>query len=187
VEGPHTVCSHQHDGFHCVPVIELGQSAMKKKQFESVCKGIVPELPGFVCKGWLLYRHPTNHLLRGFCCNASGFDPTKFTVVVFVLPLYVPTNHVYFLFGGRLKDDRGCDQWWDVSEPNLSEDLLSRIKSQGLPFLCQMDSPTKLADQAHGLPATQECYKLEVVAYSLAMAGDYAGAQQCLEAVPKAR
>lgn len=159
---------------------------MKKKQFESLCRKLTPHLPTFVCKGWLLYSLPMNHLLRGFCCDGSGFDPAKITVTVFVLPLFVPTTHVHFLFGNRLKDDRGCDIWWDVNHAHLTDDLLFQIKAQGIPFLNRIESPRSLVDVAAMLPSTQEAYKWETIAYSLAMVDDYAGAQQGLDRLVKA-
>lgn len=161
--------------------VESHRAGMKKKQFESLCKKLLPDLPGFACKGWLLHRLPVSHLLRGFCCNAGAFDPAKFTVHCFVLPLYVPTNHIYFLFGDTLKDDRGCEMRWDVNAVNLADDLLFRVKTQGVPFLTRIDSPTRLVETAQELPSTQETYKWEAIAYSLAMADDYIGAQRALE------
>lgn len=159
---------------------------MKKKQFESLGKKLLPDLPGFACKGWLLHRLPVSHLLRGFCCNAGAFDAAKFTVHCFVLPLYIPTNHIYFLFGDTLKDDRGCEKWWDVNDANLADDLLIRIKTQGIPFLTRIDSPTRLVETAQELPSTQETYKWEAIAYSLAMADEYVAAQSALDRLVKA-
>jgi hypothetical protein len=153
---------------------------MKKKQFESLCHKILPALPGFECKSWLLLM-PPNHLLRGFCCDGSGFDRTKFTVYMFVLPLYVPTSHLYFLFGHRLKDDRGCEIWWDLNNAKCAEDLLARVQAQGMPFLNRIDSPARLLEIARELPATQEGRKWETVAYSLLMLDDYAGARDGLD------
>src|SRR5713101_2107072 len=159
---------------------------MKRRQFESLCRKLVPNLPGFVCKGWLLHTFPLNHLLRGFCCDDSGFDSAKFTVVVFFLPLYVPTNHIYFLFGNRLKDDQGCDIWWNVNDSKLADDLLFRIRTQGIPFLSRIASPSALVDAAQALPATQDAYKWETIVYSLALVDDFAGAQRALERLVKA-
>jgi len=159
---------------------------MKKKQFESLCKKLLPNVPGFNCKGWLLYAHPVGHVLRGFCCDGSGFDSTKFTVEVFCLPLYVPTNHIYFLFGDRLRDERGCEIWWDVNDPKLADDLLFRIKAQGIPFLTAIQSPNDLVEAAQKLPPTQEARKWETIAYSLAMANEYNAAQLALDRLVKA-
>lgn len=154
---------------------------MKKKQFESLCKRLLPDLPGFTCKGWLLHSVPVADLLRGFYCDTSGFDASKFTVYVFVLPLYIPTNHLYFTFGNRLKDDRGCEKWWNVNDPSLCEDLLFRMKSEGLPFLSGVRSPIDLVKKAEELPPTLDPYKFETIGYSLAMADDFIGAQEALD------
>jgi hypothetical protein len=159
---------------------------MKNKQFESLCKTLLPHLPGFACKGWLLYAEPVDHILRGFCCDGSGFDATKFTVYVFVLPLYVPTNHLYFTFGNRLKDDRGCEKWWNVNDRSVREDLLFRVRSEGLPFLNGIRSPRDLVKKAQELPATLDPYKFETIAYSLAMAEDVDVARQALDRLVKA-
>src|SRR5262249_29297767 len=105
----------------------------------------------------------------------------KFTVYVFVLPLYVPTRHLYFLFGRRLKDDRGCEIWWDLNDAKSAEDLLARVQAQDIPLLNRIDSPARLLGIAQELPATQEVYKWETVAYSLLMVDDYAGARDSLD------
>jgi hypothetical protein len=146
---------------------------MKKKQFESVCKQILPRLPGFACKGWLLYAQPLGRVLRGFYCDGSGFDREQFTVHKFCLPLYVPTTHIYFLFGDRLKDDRGCSIWWNINDPDLVTNLLARILSQGVPFLSEMTGPREMIKAAERLPETQECHRWETIAYSDIMVGDY--------------
>jgi hypothetical protein len=153
---------------------------MKQKQFESLCRKFLPSLPGFACNGWLLFM-PPDHLLRGFCCDGSGFDRTAFTVYVFALPLYVPTTHVHFLFGHRLKDDRGCDIWWDINDSKCAEDLLARIQRQGIPFLDRIDSPARLAEIAKELPAVQAPRKWETIAYSSLMMDDYAVTRDSLD------
>jgi hypothetical protein len=154
---------------------------MKKRQFESLCKQLLPHLPGFSCKGWLLFMKPINHILRGFCCDDSGLDSTKFAVTTFCLPLYVPTDHITFLFGDRLRNDRGCEIWWDINDGNLTSQLLARIEGQGIPYLSKMDDPRRLEEVAHDLPSTQEGYKWETIAYSLARAGDIDQAVAALE------
>jgi hypothetical protein len=159
---------------------------MKKREFESLCKKLLPQLSGFVCKGWLLYAQPVGHVLRGFCCDDSGFDPHKFAVTVFFLPLYVPTKHLHFNMGHRLKDERGCDIWWNLNDAQLREELLGRIQREGLPFLHEVGQPRQVATAIQQLGGEADPYRLEAVAYSLAMADDYAGAQQGLDRLLKA-
>lgn len=146
---------------------------MKKKQFESIGKQLLPQLPGFVSKGWLLYHEPVGHVLRGFCCDESGFDKAQFTVWAFCLPLYIPTTHVYFRFGARLKDDRGCDIWWNANDPELASNLFACIESQGLPFLSGIDNPRSLIEFSERDPNIQEPGKSETIAYSAIIVGDY--------------
>lgn len=159
---------------------------MKKKQFESMCRNILPDLPGFACKGWLLYAHPVSHILRGFCCDGSSFDPSIFTVTVFVLPLYVPTTHLHFNMGNRLKDERGCDKWWNIQEPDLAKKLLNSIQREGLPFLDGVRQPSQMVALVERLPGNTNPHSLEAIAYSLAMAYDYVAAETALDRLVKA-
>jgi hypothetical protein len=179
---------------------------MKKTQFESLCKPLLPYLSGFACKGWLLYARPLGHVLRGFYCDPSGFAPTEFRVHVFFLPLYVPTEYVHFAMGKSLKDDKGCEIWWKIDDPDLSQKLLTTIYEQGLPFIAGVEDPRQLADKARelltrtklerrellGIAADSEKdpyedpYKLEAIAYSLIMIEDYCGARAALARLTKA-
>lgn len=154
---------------------------MKKKQFESLWKGLLPDLPGFTCKGKLLYAEPVEHLLQGFCGDDSSFDPTIFTVWAFALPLYVPTEYVYFHPGNRLSDERGREKWWNIQEPDLADKVLSSIKQEGLPFLDRIREPIQVATYMQQSPGNALPRSLEIIAYSLAMAGDFAGAEQTLD------
>src|SRR5581483_8612259 len=131
---------------------------MKKKQFESLCKTLLPKLPGFACKGWLLYADPIGHVLRAFCCDDSGFDPQIFTVWAFFQPLYVPKKHVSFNMGYRLKDARGCDRWWNINDPRLRDELLACIQRDGLPFLEGVKQPHDVATAIPRLGADSDPY-----------------------------
>jgi hypothetical protein len=183
---------------------------MRKKQFETICNKLLPHLPGFACNGWLLYATPVGHVLRGFCCDPSGFDRTRFTVVVFALPSYVPAAHLSFTFGHRLKDNRGCDYWWDTQDTNLVENLLTCIVEQGLPFLAALDDPKRMVELAKEVEfegqsewlrhRREQClpmsleeevfrirnpYVLEAIAYSEVVAEDYGAAETGLSDLVK--
>jgi len=151
-----------------------------------MCRNILPDLPGFACQGWLLYAHPVSHILRGFCCDGSSFDPSIFTVTVFVLPLYVPTTHLHFNMGNRLKDERGCDKWWNIQEPDLANKLLNSIQREGLPFLDGVRQPSQMVALVERLPGNTNPHSLEAIAYSLAMADDYVAAETALDRLVKA-
>lgn len=57
------------------------------------------------------------------------------------MPLYVPTDGVSLLFGDRLSDERGCEIWWDINDPQLPDKLLACIREQGLPFVESVKGP----------------------------------------------
>lgn len=155
---------------------------MKKKLFESVCKKMLPKLPGFCCNGWLLYVQPTNQILRGFCCDDSGFDPTIFAVWVFYLPLYVPTKYVHFGMGKRLADEKGRDKWWNINDHNVGSELLQVIQAQGIPYLSGVEEPLGLATATKLYhPESKNPYIMEAIAYSLVMGGDYVSGRRALD------
>jgi len=155
---------------------------MKKKHVEKLWKGLLPHLSGYSCKGSLLTSQPTKHILRGFYCEDSSFDPTVFCLYVFFLPLYVPTTHLAFYFGKRLEDARGCEKWWNVNEPSLSQELLQAITTQGSTFLLGTETPSGLvqvAQQRYG--ASRDPYVWQAIAFSLIMEHRHADALVALD------
>lgn len=138
---------------------------------------------GYTHKGLMLFATPLNHVLRGFYFEDSGFDPSAFYVWAFFLPLYVPTTHVSFSFGKRLGE--GSGKRWNVSDPQLRDELLVYIQRDGLPFLDGVRQPCDVPTAIQRLGAGSDPYSLEAIAYSLAMADDFAGAQQGLERLTK--
>src|SRR5260370_2788747 len=69
------------------------------------------------------------------------------------MPLYVPSDHIYFTFGGRLGALSGHqERWWTISDDNESEvmkEVLSLIRTEGLPFLDRIKNPRNLAEYIH--------------------------------------
>ncbi len=61
-----------------------------------------------------------NGLLKGYCFNGSSFSRTQFEIVVFVLPLYVPSDFVGLSFGYFLRSPQKR-QWWEYDEMKLEE------------------------------------------------------------------
>jgi hypothetical protein len=156
---------------------------MKKRQFEALCKKLLlPYLPGFACKGWLLYAEPIGHVLRGFCCDDSGFDPHRFRLWVFFLPLYVPTDYVHFNMGEIIYEgSRKHDQWWTINDPLLQSRLLAAIQENGLPFIQDIKAPLDVVRAISRLGNVSNPHRLEAIGYSLAMAGDVVRAWEALE------
>src|ERR1022692_1005569 len=106
---------------------------MTTKQLVALETSLLPELPGFAIKGWLMLLHPLGSLLRGICFERSGFDKHAFYPNVFVMPLCVPTPHVTLNFGFRLRDQRGMDGW-DIETPGVAGELLASIKAEAVPL-----------------------------------------------------
>jgi len=157
---------------------------MKSADVRSLSKYLLPYMPGFVCKKRLLYATPLNHVLRAFNFDPSAFDKETFYVTVFFMPLYVPTSHIYLSFGERLRSTKG--EAWNLNDPRLRDELLTAIQQQGLSFLEGVRQPRDVATAIVRLGMGSNLYGMQAVAYSLAMEGDVAGAQQALERLTKA-
>ncbi len=140
-------------------------------------------MPGYSQKGLMLFANPLSHVLRGFYFEGSGFDPSVFYVWAFFLPLYVSTTHVSFSFGKRLGE--GSGKRWNLNDAKLREELLGCIQREGLPFLNELGQPREVATAIRQLGGEVDPYRLEAVAYSLAMADDYVGARQSLDRLIK--
>ena len=90
---------------------------------------------------------PSNEwVVNALALESSDFSPTKFNLTAFVLPLYVPTRHLYFTFGDRLGALSGRpEKWWDASEPGWEQDVVSQIEEEALPFFDRVRDPHALA------------------------------------------
>ena len=136
-------------------------------------------MPGYAHKGLMLFASPLTHVLRGFYFEDSGFDPSAFYVWAFFLPLYIPTTHVSFSFGKRLGE--GSGKRWNLNDAQLREELLGCVQQEGLPFLHELGQPRQVATAIQQLGGESDPYRLEAIAYSLAMADEYVGAQLALD------
>ncbi len=57
-------------------------------------------LANWQLKNGLIYNDVKERgLLKGFCFNSSAFSATSFEIVVFVLPIYIPKEHLALTFG----------------------------------------------------------------------------------------
>ena len=97
---------------------------MTTKEFIALEKSLLPDLPDFAVKGPLMFIPPAERLLRGISFEGSSFDKTSFYVTVFVMPLCIPTKHLYFnlvIASGtkraRIAGARECPTWsrsWEL-------------------------------------------------------------------------
>ena len=120
---------------------------MRKKDFEAIGRQLLPDLPGFAVKGYLLLLRPLDHTLRGICFNGS-IDPRSFYVEVFIQPLFVPSRHISLNIGWWLRRVSGRSDSWGADDPNLVEELCMELKREALPFLSRIQTPRDVADAA---------------------------------------
>jgi hypothetical protein len=157
---------------------------MKGREWDKLFRRyLLADLPSFQGKGSLLFNAPVIHLLRGFSFDTSGFDRNTFYVHVFLQPLYVPRDHVAYLFGKRLYGRQG--QSWSIDAEHQGatvEDVLASIKEQGLPFLGYVQTPGDLARKAPLVGGRGSDPNMsEAVAYSFVLAHEYAEARGALD------
>jgi hypothetical protein len=149
-------------------------------------KYLVPNLPNFKAKGWLVYNSQIESLLRGFSFESSGYDKQAFNLYVFVQPLYVPSDHTWFNIGTRLSHlNRGKDQWWTinkVNEKSVMNNILMLIKKDGLSFLDKYKTPVDIARKTpKSIISSGSFPVMEAIAYSFIFAGDYTKTKRKLE------
>jgi hypothetical protein len=157
---------------------------MNTAQVRSLSRDLLPHIPSYRHKGHMLFATPLNHVLRAFYFESSAFDRSTFYLWAFFLPLYVPTTHVSFNFGTRLRKESGCEGW-DLSDAQLGEALLASIRSNGLPFLDNVRLPRDVPTAIQRLHAGAGPHGLEAIAYSLVIADKITQAEEALERLSK--
>lgn len=113
---------------------------MKDIELRALAVKLGQTLPESFVQGPLLVVGSLRHLLRGVSFEPSGFNKTSFSATAFVLPLFVPTKHLHFTFGNRLRTARGGSRW-DVSDEDIDSDLAAEFHSQVEPFLLGIVRP----------------------------------------------
>jgi hypothetical protein len=141
---------------------------MKTKQFVAIQKMLLPELPGFAIKGSMMLMCPVKAILRGIYFEGSDFDKTSFYVNVFALPLCVPTKHLYFNFGNRLRL-AGADRW-NANDPNEIAELGTAIRRDAAPFLLRTESLLAFVEVAKSFSSVNPHTPM-AIAFTLARAG----------------
>jgi hypothetical protein len=137
---------------------------VRKTEFNSLIKALTKELPGFAVKDSLMFIPPCRHLLRGIYFEPSTADKRSFYVTVFVLPLFVPTDHIYLNLGERV----GIS--WNADDKDLLPELAEVLKREALPFLNSMGTLQGLTGALiHNSP---DARTQQAMAYGLAVKGD---------------
>lgn len=144
---------------------------MTNKQFVALEKELLSSLPGFSIRGSLMFLPPVEELVRGFSFEGSSFDKTSFYVSVFVLPLCVPTEYLYFNFGNRVRHGRGADRW-SIDRPHLLEELGAALKGQALEFLRPIELLYDFVKVAKSFPLSNP-HTRQAIAYALIRVGEF--------------
>ena len=111
-----------------------------------------------------MFIPPCRHLLRGIYFEPSAADKRSFYVTVFALPLFVPTEHIYFNLGERI----GIS--WNADDTDLLPELTESLKREALPFLNSMGNLEGLTEALiHNSP---DARTQQAIAYGLAVKGD---------------
>jgi hypothetical protein len=141
---------------------------MTKKQFAALGKQLLPVLDGYEVQGWLVFRSPIDHTLRGLCFERREL-PTSFYLEVFFMPLCVPTDDITLNFGKRLG---GGSHSWDVSDPRLASALCEAVTQEAVPFLSGLESPGDVINRIRRLRVPQDAfYVQQAIAYLQARYG----------------
>ena len=142
----------------------------------ALAQQLLPDLPGFVNKGRLVFQNPIGHILRGICFEPSAFDKKPFYASTFIMLMCVPTRYISLSLGHRIRN-AGIDGW-RVDLPDLVPNLRVAIKQQVSQFLSLAQSLLDVADIAKGF---QSQYAKEVAAYAFARSGDIGNAVCALD------
>jgi hypothetical protein len=140
---------------------------------------IAEALPPLRVKKTLMLLPPIGHVLRGIWFDRSAYDEVSFSVTAFLMPLCVPTDHLYFNFGDRVRHKGGGDRW-SMDMPNLVADLVAALRSQALPFLSRGETLEGFIEVAKSGPPTGRT--LESLGYAVAQTGD---AKQAIEVLSR--
>lgn len=152
---------------------------MTTKQAEKIGKELLPDLPGFVAKGKMVFKSPIEDFLYGLYFENTS-DADYFHFHVFLMPLFVPQDYISFSYGDRI----GNALKWCLDNPNVLIDLRAAVHAEAIPFLNKVSTTKGIisylnsdieADKQRVNPHT-----LEALAYALIKNGDYSSALEVL-------
>jgi len=117
---------------------------MKKKEKIILLKEILIALGDdgakFEINNDIAFVKPIGNCYRGICIDDSRFSKEEFYIEIFFVPLYIPTDHVYFNNGWRLTRNKNEDTW----EKGLLKDIVYIIKQNVLEKLLYSNTDEKL-------------------------------------------
>lgn len=164
---------------------------MTGREFDQLIRRhFLHRLSGYACGRGLLFKSPLRYLLRGFCFQPSSFDKFRFSVQLFVQPLFVSSDHIYFSIGNRLGElSRNQERWWSVaeeSENTVMEDVFSLIMSEGPLVFDRFSSLRDVCERvvAHN-PNKHDLYAPEMAAYAAVLLDDCKAANEMFDCAEK--
>jgi len=117
---------------------------MKKKEKIIILKEILIALGDdgtkFEINNDIAFVKPIGNCYRGICIDDSRFSKEEFYIEIFFVPLYIPTDHVYFNNGLRLTRNKNEDTW----KKGLLKDIVFLIKQNVLEKLLYSNTDEKL-------------------------------------------
>jgi hypothetical protein len=148
---------------------------MNSSDVNKIKKIILPQLTGFSQNRMMLYRE-SNSLLKCIYFDGSDYEKRAFYVWMLFLPLYIPTNNIYFTFGKRVA---GGTRW--MLEDNI-HDLFESIRNEAIPFFEIANTPKQFAEQVVFITGNpRDPYVIQAEAYSHLKSGNYAAAGSLLK------
>jgi len=147
---------------------------VKKTRHQTIWEELFKVFPQFRVKGSLAYIQPVASILRGLFRERS-IDPESFYVWVFIQPLYIPSDHIFFNFGWRVGRD------WKLADPELIPKLRTAIVTEGLPFLESVQGPSDIPEAALKWKQPAGPIIQQIVGYSYARIGDVNKACEVLD------
>lgn len=141
---------------------------MKIKEKISLAKQLLPIMPEFAIKGPMMIMQPMEHILRGVYFENSAYDKSIY-LWVFVMPLFVPNQHIYFNFGYRIS--RPNNELWQPDSDHFLNDL-KQVLTEQLPFLYNVKSLDDFIKTVRAQNNLQDLNAQEAIAYSLVLNGN---------------
>ncbi len=152
---------------------------MKTTYFVRLERQLIESMPGWAISGPMIVMCPLERVLRGVAFEGSSFDAKTFFVWFFFLPLCVPTKHLYFNFGERLRTSSGGDVW-NTNDTELLGQLRGAISDQALPYLSGVESLEGMIQKLNLSSEPENPHKQQAIAYALARGGKFEEAREAL-------
>lgn len=85
-------------------------------------KNVFPHLSSheWIVRRNLIFKSNPNEVLKGICLESSAYAVSQFAVNIFVQPLFIPADGLYFNFGYRQKTPEKRE-WWNLDESNTEQ------------------------------------------------------------------